>query len=122
MFLCMTSGALSSGLCEHFRFQYKEVLRSFSYKAERGLLDQTSSIPSAIGCYDIRCVHWVNDCGLNTLNYIWRLKQDKAPVPHEVKQNRDEKSCAFSLGAAKHMWSLCWHSENYYICVPEPLD
>lgn len=118
MFLCMTCGALSSGLREHFRFQYMEALRSFSYKAGRGLLDQTSSIPSAIGCYDIRCVHWVNDCGLNTLQYIWRLKQDKEPVPHEVKQNRDEGSWAFSLGATRHVeYLLTLFRKLLHVCA-----
>lgn len=66
--LLMTSDALSSGLCT---FQISVYVQyspfPFFCKAERGLLDQTSAIPNALGCYDIRCVHSVNDYGLNAL-------------------------------------------------------
>lgn len=115
MFLLVMSDVLSSGLWKHFRFQHAEALRFFFYNMRR-LLDQTSSIPDALGY--MRCVHWVNDYGLNTLHCIWELRQNKEATPHNAK-GRDLGSWSVQSIAAKHMWGLCWHSWGIIISVSQ---
>lgn len=53
-FFLMTSDALSSGIKQYFKFQYTKILRLVFYNIKRRLLDH-SSIPSALGCYHMRC-------------------------------------------------------------------
>lgn len=93
---------------------------------KRRLSDQTSSIPSALGCYHTRCTHWVNDYGLNTLHCILGLKQNEEAVPPNFKQNRAEGNQAFGLSnwVLPNTCGVLVNTFRVFLCVrvEKPLD